>query len=244
MLRNNAPLQDSWFAKGGQAVMGSIWGTAQSIGDYFSLRSQNDSLALENFALMTRVAELEGILGENLRTAETPVKGYSYIPASVVKISSNTQHNYMIIDKGAKDGISEGDGIITGHGAIGVIDGVSENFSFARSFLNHNMSISTRLGKTGTSGSLEWNGIHSNRGLLKEIPHHVEFSPGDTVYTSGFSTIFPPDIPLGTTGSSRIVNGAAYEIQIHLFEDFEALRYVTVVKNLGKEEIKRLEEAR
>ena len=79
---------------------------------------------------------------------------------------------------------------------------------------------------------------------MKEIPHHVEFEKGDTVFTSGFSSIFPPDIPLGSVGEARIVNGATYEINITLFEDFGALRYVTIVENLGKEEMKELEEGR
>jgi len=67
------------------------------------------------------------------------------------------------------------------------------------------------------------------------------FEPGDTVYTSGYSSIFPPDIPLGVTGKSRIVNGATYEIDITLFEDFGALRYVTIVENKGQEEMHKLE---
>ena len=70
-------------------------------------------------------------------------------------------------------------------------------------------------------------------------------SPGkghSTVYTSGFSSIFPPDIPLGITGASRIVNGSSYEIKVTLFEDFSALRYVMVVENLNKEELKSLED--
>ncbi len=69
----------------------------------------------------------------------------------------------------------------------------------------------------------------------------MEFQPGDTVFTSGFSSIFPPDVPLGTTGESRIVNGATYEIEISLFEDFGSLRYVTIVENLGRREIRDLE---
>ena len=69
----------------------------------------------------------------------------------------------------------------------------------------------------------------------------MEFSPGDTVFTSGFSSIFPPDIPLGTAGEAKVVNGATYEIKVKLFEDFNSLRYVTVVENIGKDEIKRLE---
>ena len=59
MLRNSAPLQDSWFAKGGQSVMNGIWGMSQSVSDYFSLRTQNDSLALENHRLRTRLEALE-----------------------------------------------------------------------------------------------------------------------------------------------------------------------------------------
>ena len=106
---------------------------------------------------------------------------------------------------------------------------------------NHEMNISARLGKKGAVGPLTWNGRTSNGAILKEIPHHVEFQPGDTVFTSGYSSIFPPDIPLGTIGKSKIVNGATYEIDVELFEDFGALRYVVVVENLGKDEMKELE---
>jgi rod shape-determining protein MreC len=167
---------------------------------------------------------------------------YTYIPAKIMKISNNTQHNYMIIGKGAADGVAEGAGVITGKGAVGVIDAVSEHFSYARSFKNHDMNISARLGADGAVGPLSWDGRSSAGAILKEIPHHVEFHPGDTVYTSGFSSIFPADIPLGTAGKAKIVNGATYEIEVTLFEDFAALRHVTIVDNLGRQEMTRLEE--
>ena len=248
MLRNNSTLQDTWFSKGGHAVMGTLWGWGLDIKDYFSLREQNDSLAMENFRLTARLADLEDFIADSVRTSRLPsdgiAGGYRYIPATIEKISNNTQHNYIIIGKGSDHGVVNGAGIITSTGAIGVIDAVSKRFSYARSFQNHDMSISSRLGRTGAAGPLTWDGIHSNKALLKEIPHHMTFSPGDTVYTSGYSSIFPPDIPLGITGASRIVNGSTYEIEVTLFEDYSALRYVTIVENLGKEEIKRLEEKR
>jgi POT family proton-dependent oligopeptide transporter len=43
------------------------------------------------------------------------------------------------------------------------------------------------------------------------------------------------------TGKAKIVNGATYEIDVTLFEDFGALRYVTVVENTGQNEINSLE---
>ena len=226
--------------------MGTVWGFTQDVRNWFSLRSINDSLAMENFMLRARLAKTEGQASDSICTSQLPqdciADGCMYIPAVIKKISDDPQHNYIIIDKGTADGVKEGSGIVTGKGVIGVVDTVSEKFSYARSFKNHSMSTSARLGRRGAAGQLCWDGIHSNGGILKEIPHHVEFSPGDTVYTSGYSSIFPPDIPLGTTGRSRIVNGSTYEIQIRLFEDFAALRYVTVVVNLEKEEIKRLED--
>jgi rod shape-determining protein MreC len=158
-----------------------------------------------------------------------------------MKISNNKQHNYMIIGKGAADGVTEGAGIITSKGAVGIIDAVSEHFSYARSFKNHEMSISARLGRNGAIGPLSWDGKSSAGAILKEIPHHMEFHQGDTIYTSGHSSIFPADIPLGTAGKAKIVNGATYEIEVTLFEDFAALRHVTIVENLGRDEMKTLE---
>ena len=225
--------------------MKGVWGWSQSVSEYFSLRTQNDSLALENFRLRTQLEALEEYVADSLLTeriySKDNIGGFLYLPAKINKISNNTQHNYMIINKGKTDGVEKGAGIITEQGAIGVVDAVSENFSFVRSFQNHGMSISARLGKEGVSGPLNWDGLHSNIGILKEIPHHLTIMPGDTVYTSGYSMIFPADIPLGTVESSRIVNGSTYEIKILMFEDFAALKYVTVVQNLHKDEINVLE---
>ena len=245
MLRNNAELQNAWFAKGGQNVMNTIWGWSNSISDYFSLKEQNDSLAVENLALKTRIVALEDYISDSLLTAKLysadHKRGFTYIPATINKISNNTQHNYIIVSKGSKDGVNCGDGIITGQGAIGIVDAVSENFCFVRSFKNHGMSISARLGREGSSGKLRWDGLKSNGALLNEIPHHITVTPGDTVYTSGYSSIFPADIPLGIVMDSRIVNGSTYEIQVTMFEDFTALKYVTIVQNQDKDEIKTLE---
>ena len=246
MLRNNGELQGTWMSGGAQTLMEFFWGGSQKISDYFSLKEQNDALAHENFELRMRLEQMEALLPEEERMNEVLSgnisENYRYIPAKIAKISNNSQHNYMIIDKGAEDGVTEGSGVITGKGAVGIIDAVSRHHSYARSFKNHEMNISARLGKEGAVGPLSWDGMTSDGAILKEIPHHVEFEKEDTVYTSGYSSIFPPDIPLGEVGEAKIVNGATYEIKIRMFEDFGALRYVTIVENMGKEEMKELED--
>ena len=249
MLRNNSELQGTWISQGIQNVMSALWGSSQDVSEYFSLKSRNDMLAQENFELRMRLQQLEAMMPANGMSEENMasdglIGNFRYIPAEIAKISNGTQHNYMIIGKGSEDGVVEGSGVITSKGAVGIIDAVSRKHSYARSFKNHEMNISARLGYEGAVGPLAWDGIRSDGAILREIPHHVEFEQGDTVYTSGYSSIFPPDIPLGTVGESKIVNGATYEIRITLFEDFGALRYVTIVENLGKDEMKELEERR
>ncbi len=245
MLASSGEIQKTWFGKAGQGFMGWIWGGTQKISDYFSLREQNEMLAAENARLTLLLGKQQDTLfRDTLARMVLPANeagGFKYIPAGISKISSNSQHNYMILDKGSAHGVEEGYGVITAKGAVGIVDAVSENYSFARSFRNHQMSISARLGREGSVGTLVWDGTSKNKALLKEIPHHIELTQGDTIYTSGYSSIFPADIPLGTTGNARIVNGATYEIKITLLEDLESLRYAIIVGNLGSEEITSLE---
>ena len=107
--------------------------------------------------------------------------------------------------------------------------------------MNPEISISARLGSEGAVGPLTWDGVSTRGAVLKEIPLQYKFQKGDTVFTSGFSAIFPPDIPIGTTGDAKIVNGATNEIKVNLFQDFSTLKYVVVVENIGREEIMSLE---
>ena len=84
-------------------------------------------------------------------------------------------------------------------------------------------------------------GISTSGAVLKEIPLQYKYNPGDTVYTSGYSAIFPPDIPIGIAGDARVINGATNEIKVKLFQDHSALKYVTIIQNTRAAEIAEIE---
>ena len=243
MLSHNNQLQRLWIARISHGFMARTWGTTQAISDYFSLKGQNDRLALENDSLQRIVRSYE-LAAKEADPASRPVlmdNGFNYIPATIIKSSSNTQHNYLIIDKGSEDGVVRNSGIITSNGVIGIVDAVSPHYSYAISSLNTELFISARLGESGAVGPLAWDGTSSDGAILKEIPLQFNFEPGDTVYTSGYSSIFPPDIPIGVAGESKIINGATNEIKVRLFQNHKALKYVTVVGNTRAEEIEAIE---
>ncbi len=246
MLKHSGSLQDIWISKASHRVMAWVWGGFDSIGRYFSLRNENEKLAEENAMLteeLRRSRDRVQTAMENGLLNDTTVifSGYEHVPASIVKISRNKQHNFFILNKGYEDGVRPQSGVITPLGIVGIVDAVEKHYSYGLSFMNTGVSVSARLGNEGAVGPLTWDGISMDGAVLKDIPLQYKYAPGDTVWTSGDSILFPPDIPLGIAGSSKVVNGAVNEIQVDLFQSFTALRYVTVVSNSGREEIMYLE---
>lgn len=246
MLRHGDSLQDLFISRAAHGFLGYFWGVSESISDYASLRTENRHLAEEILRLTETITRLEeeAAAAAACDSADytTAWRGkYEFIPAEVIKNSVNKQHNYLIIGKGSDDGVRPQTGIITSRGVIGIVDAVSRHYSYAISFLNSDSSISARIGKDGAAGPMAWDGKGSGNALLREIPLQVKFEKGDTVYTSGFSTIFPPDIPIGRITGSRIVNGATFEIKVSLFQDFSSVRHVCLVRNRDLDEIMSLE---
>lgn len=246
MLRHGDSLQDLFISRAAHGFLGYFWGVSESISYYASLRTENRHLAEEILRLTETITRLEeeAAAAAACDSADytTAWRGkYEFIPAEVIKNSVNKQHNYLIIGKGSDDGVRPQTGIITSRGVIGIVDAVSRHYSYAISFLNSDSSISARIGKDGAAGPMAWDGKGSGNALLREIPLQVKFEEGDTVYTSGFSTIFPPDIPIGRITGSRIVNGATFEIKVSLFQDFSSVRHVCLVRNRDLDEIMSLE---
>ena len=246
MLNHNNSMQRLWTMRLSHGFMAKTWGFTQKVRGYFSLAGQNEELALENHRLREMLREYEDAAKATDISLQSVTRddGFVYTPAQIIKSGTNSQHNYLILDKGSEDGIVQNSGIISSKGVIGIVDAVSRHYSYAISFLNTEVNISSRLGGTGAVGPLAWDGKNTDGAILKEIPLQYRYSPGDTVYTSGYSVIFPPDIPLGTAGDASIINGATNEITVNLFQEYTALKFVTIVRNTRAAEIEALEQTR
>jgi rod shape-determining protein MreC len=151
------------------------------------------------------------------------------------------QHNYITLDKGRSAGVKPEMGVISSEGIVGVVRGVSENFSSVISLLNSELSVSAKLKNSGYYGSFNWTGRDYRYGKLQDIPLHVDVSIGDTVITSGYSAIFPEGILVGFVEEYQEKGGRFLELTVELSTDFKKLNNVYIVKNLLKEEQKELE---
>ena len=246
MLSSDGYRQSAWLTASIGGVKAVIWSFQESVRGYFMLKQRNDALAEENISLFRRLDELERVLGDKLSGAVADSlnknKDYTFTSVKIVKMSTNKGHNYIILDKGAKDGIHRQDGIVTANGIVGMIDAVTENYSVGRTLLNRSMAVSARLGSNGIVGPLRWDGKHSDAALLSNVPLQIEYTQGDTIYSSGHSLLYPSEIPLGTAQRREVVDGVINEIRVKLFIDFAALKYVIIAHPNGRKEIEELEE--
>lgn len=241
ILAHNGEIQKLWLNRASHGFINYVWGKTEGVKYYFSLNKYNKELEIKNFHLEQEIRRYEQFMLSPSENKSDTIGRFSYTPARITKLSSNKQHNFIIINKGSNDGVKPQSGLITNKGIIGVIESVSKNYSYALSFMNEQLSVSARIKRDGPVGILKWTGKNYSSALLEGIPCHIPISVGDSLYTSGYSDLFPEDIPLGVCRSMDILNGATYSINVELFENFKALRSVTIVNNIDKEELQKLE---
>jgi rod shape-determining protein MreC len=225
-------------------VVGTIYERFSHLDDYFSLSRTNARLAAENAALR-KLLQKQVMLRERnpiMRPDTVDAPAYVFTAAKVISNSVNKQFNYITINKGSRQGIKPDMGVIGPDGVIGVITNVSPNYATGLSLLNKRFSIPAKLTKNNYTGNLAWDGEHANTADLKEIPFHIMVNVGDTVVTSGYSSIFPEGIMIGIVTKWDQEGGTNfYNIKVELSTNFRTLKYVEVVKNTKQDELKKLE---
>ena len=122
-------------------------------------------------------------------------------------------------------------GVITKDGIVGIVASVTRNFSTVISLLNTDLKISAKHRRSGAFGSLYWDGLNYREMILSEIPQHVNLTQGDTIVTSGYSSIFPPNIPLGIIEEYELKDGSFYVVNIKLLSDFKRIDNVYIIKS-------------
>jgi rod shape-determining protein MreC len=232
------------FLNSSNRVSASVYELSSNLTSYFQLRRINDELAAENAELQTKLQKLQVVdIFSQADTAAISDTTYQFIPARIINNSVNKQYNYVTLNKGRLDGIEPDMGIIGPNGVVGMITNVSAHYSSGPSILNKRWRVSAKIKKNNYFGSLFWGGNDSQYAQLNEIPFHVELAPGDTIMTSGYSSIFPEGILIGVIEDFNHNSGANfYQINIRLSTNFKTISHVEVVKNNFLEEQINLEE--
>jgi rod shape-determining protein MreC len=239
-VKNNS-FQRASVINSSNEIIGVAYGHFNELTTYLKLGRINDSLVKENAALRNQLKSSFYVDS----TVEYQVidsvykQQYVYIEAKVINNSVNRRNNYLTINRGSKDGVVKGMGVITSSGVVGQIVNTSAHLATVQSLLHKDSKFSAMLSRSKAYGSLLWNqNMDPSTAILEDIPNHEKPRVGDTVVTSGYS-LFPTGIPFGKVsrlnvkGSSNLLN-----IEVALSVNFNRLEYVYVIVNkLEKEQV-------
>jgi len=225
-------------------ISGFIAGGFEKGAYYFKLRQENEELLAENMMLRRRIESLTSSTSGAFAAVRDSVNGinYTYLSARVINNSVNKQKNFITLDVGSSHGVTTGMGVASSTGVVGVVIGVSKNYSEVMSLLNTEFRLSASIKRNDYFGSLAWEGINYRYATLSEIPHHVSVAEGDTIVTSGYSAIFPAGLMVGALTGDQNRGGDFVSLKVQLSADFKRLSYVYVIGNLTREERNNLEE--
>lgn len=241
--------QGSTFFTSCNYITGKVYEVSGSISSYFHLKTANEDLLDKNIVLEQEVASLQKALGELTadsmgiaRLKSSVLQDYALLKANVVNNSLNKIDNYITLDKGEADGVCSEMGVLGGNGVVGIVYITSPHYSVVISLLNSKSSISCKIKGSDYFGYLKWEGGDSQYAYVKDLPRHSEFNLGDTVVTSGYSTVFPAGIMIGTIDDMSDSNdGLSYLLKVKLSTDFGKLSDVRIIAKKHQEEQIKLE---
>lgn len=239
LISQNSNYQGSKLVNVANGVAGKMYGTAASIGDYFGLRHENDLLAAENAALRAQLESSYISYTTRTFTHQDTVynQRYGFTEAKVVKNSWNKRDNYIMINKGRRQGIREDQAVISPQGIVGVVIGTTDNFSTIMPVLHSNSRNSVKIPRINTNGSLIWKGGDFRYATLIDIPTTYRLRVNDTIVTSGMANDFPEGVMVGFVEKAFTERGSGfYTIQVRLATEFTKLDHVYIIDNFFKAE--------
>ncbi len=246
MLGKSLSFNEHQLAKFVQSIVGPIQKTGADMIHKLKLGPENESLVQQNIALMrekesmfitkedtvmTKMSETD-----SLHTQQERMYDYTY--AHITFRTTDKAFNYLIIDKGSNDGIDKDMGVLSPDGVAGVVTDVSKNFATVRPILHPESRISAVVQPAKQNGTVVWGDNDPRIAFLEDIPQHSEINIGDSVFTNGYSNIFPAGLLIGTVKEVQIGKNASFlTIKINLATKYTDIYTVYLIKNLYKSEI-------
>ncbi|MDL1913750.1 MAG: rod shape-determining protein MreC [Bergeyella sp.] len=216
---------------------------------YFRLEQTNESLVKQNIELMQSLYKKDkngdGVASQENKDSidvfQTPY--YTFIEGDIINNSINRNNNHIVINKGKKEGVISGMGVISPEGIAGIVINTTDHYSLAQSILStKNIKINASLKKSGYFGTLVWNGQDTRIMNLSDIPKYVSVKIGDTVITGGKSDVFPKGTIIGTVAGYEVNDKTGFlDISVELKEKMGKLSKVYIVTRVNNEELERIQ---
>lgn len=221
----------AWMA----SVVASIPHPDLGIDDIISYKEENEVLRqrLMRYALLN--AELADVARENEQLREmlqfTKKSPYDLQVAEVVSRGASSILSTITLNVGRDHGIRPNLPVLALDGLLGKTLTVTQNASVVQLITDRNFRVSVKVGRQGVRGILvPASGL---RAEITGIPHGSGLEAGDQVFTSGFSEIYPKNLPVAVVEKVEEIAGDNFcqvRVLLHM-EPSEAEHVFVMVVN-------------
>jgi rod shape-determining protein MreC len=126
---------------------------------------------------------------------------FRWANARLIGFDSSNLIQAIIVDKGSRDGVTEGMTVVTPRGLVGQVVQAAPNT--AKVLLVTDVSSSTDAVIQSSRAKGVVNGSRNGQLLMTFIPQGVKIQTGDRVVTSGIGGVFPEGLWVGTVTDVR-----------------------------------------
>lgn len=222
----NAPFQ----------LVGNIFNTIRLS---FSSISENERLRQQIEMTPQMEADNARLQEENeeLREALDVSSKWSYetIPSRIISRAPDQWQDNFTIDKGSRDGVSEGMAVMTTEGLIGIVERANSNSSFVEIITTNNsqsrLSVEIETADETVYGNvLEYDPV-KNHLIIENIQNRSNVEVGDAVYSSGLAGNLPEGLIIGEVDRVQSDEyGLSERAYVTLAADFHHVDLVFVLK--------------
>lgn len=152
--------------------------------------------------------------------------------ASIIKRSPNYWYDLITINKGYKNNIKKGDGVLDNNSLIGEVITVYKNTSLVKLITNNKNYISCKFNYEGKDyyGTIKKYNILKNEFYMENVIGDFNNIDGIDVVTSGLSSNYPSGLLIGQI---KEINNDKYNLSYNLiikpYTDFNDIKIVKVV---------------
>jgi rod shape-determining protein MreC len=168
------------------------------------LELENSRLRAERLLTNARLQKYAALEAENTRLRAmleaTPRDSDRIRVSEILSVSANPFRHVIIVDKGTRDGVFDGQAMVDAHGVVGqVIEaGLLSSQGILISDPDHALPVEVNRNglRTIAVGSGDFARLE-----LPFLPNNADIEPGDLLVTSGLGGAFPAGYPVGTVDS-------------------------------------------
>ncbi|MFQ2821986.1 MULTISPECIES: rod shape-determining protein MreC [Aeromonas] len=193
------------------------------------------------FTLRSRLLKMDHLEHENQRLREllgSPVhKESRKMVAELLSVDSDPFSHQVLINKGALDGVYNGQAVINDQGVIGQVLHVGSTTSRVLLITDSSHGIPVRVLRNDlraiASGSGELDKLE-----LRNLPRNTDIQVGDLLVTSGLGGRFPEGYPVATVTRSEYVEGKPFaQVEAKPLVELDRLRYLLLLWTDKKPEV-------